>query len=76
MTNTGQTVATPRATILDTLSEYGQAGLSELALAAKVDRSYRETVAALGTLETGGLVEQVGDKTPQWRLTTEGERHV
>jgi len=74
----GQTHAdpdSPRKTIIDTLSSHGRVGLSELALAAEVGRSYNTTCAALGTLEEGGLVEQVGDGSPQWRLTEAGERH-
>ena len=60
-------------TIIDTLLAHGRAGLGEIALAAEVDRSYAETTAALGTLESAGIVEQVGEATPQWRVVEERE---
>ena len=60
-------------TIIDTLLAHGRCGLGEIALAAEVDRSYSETTAALGTLETAGIVEQVGDECPQWRVVAEKE---
>ena len=76
----GGRLATPasdeQATIIDTLADSGPAGISELALAAEVGRSYGAVTAALGVLEDGGLVEQVGGDSPQWRLTERGENHV
>ena len=60
-------------TIIDTLLAHGRAGLGEIALAAEVDRSYAETTAALGTLEAAGIVEQVGDECPQWRVVEDRE---
>jgi len=60
-------------TIIDTLLAHGRAGMAEIALAAAVDRSYSETTAALGTLEAAGIVEQVGDECPQWRVVAEKE---
>ena len=73
----GGRLATPasdeQATIIDTLADSGPAGISELALAAEVGRSYGAVTAALGTLEDGGLVEQVGGDSPQWRLVEDAE---
>jgi hypothetical protein len=69
----GQTVADAERTIIDTLLAHGRAGMAELALAAEVDLSDAETTAALGTLEAAGIVEQVGDDTPQWRVVAEKE---
>jgi len=73
VTDGGSTVADAERTIIDTLLAHGRCGLGEIALAAAVDRSYSETTAALGTLEAAGIVEQVGDDTPQWRVVAEKE---
>jgi hypothetical protein len=69
----GECTDDTQRTIIDTLLSHGRAGMAEIALAAEVDLSDAETTAALGTLEAAGIVEQVGDGTPQWRVVEDKE---